>query len=178
MYENRRFNLYKIIRSSDGKKRYYAKADGKWIEVGEAVFHLLDSTERRQQYLNRQQIHNRDVSIELLDSLLMNDSTNRLALQIADRNTPENAYLAQEAELLRSLLISVLPLCIDRLPDRDKELIKSLFFSGVPVGQYAKTIGVDRKGIYNRKKRILDKLRKDLIAQIGRPVDGGDLDGE
>ncbi|MDO4563434.1 MAG: hypothetical protein Q4C12_06320 [Clostridia bacterium] len=175
MYKNRRFNLYKIMYSSDGQKHYYAKASEEWIEVSEAVFRLLDSTERRQQYLDSKHIRNHDVSIELLDSLLKNDSNYKLALQIADLDTPEKRLLEKETELLRLLLIRILPLCIDKLPDQDKALIKALFYSGVPVGKYAEKMGIDRKGVFTRKKRILNKLRNDLIAQLGYFVDGGDL---
>ena len=108
MYKNRRFNLYKIMYSSDGQKHYYAKASEEWIEVSEAVFRLLDSTERRQQYLDSKHIRNHDVSIELLDSLLKNDSNYKLALQIADLDTPEKRLLEKETELLRLLLIRIL----------------------------------------------------------------------
>ena len=139
------------------------------------MFQLLDSTERRQTYLDARSVRNNDVSIDFISTLMESEDHSKLARVIADYNSPEKLCLSQESERLRKLLCHALPPCMKGLPAPDRALIEAIFYKGVSESEYAAYLGVDRKGVYNRKKRILAKLRKDLIARIGYAINGGDL---
>ncbi len=171
----KRLNKYRIKTSKGGEKHYYVKADGRWIEVDKAVYRLLDSTERRQQYLDNKRIIKKDISLDYLNQLLEHEGTNKTAMLIANAHTPETILLAKESNRMFKEMLDYLPGCIKTLSEQDKALIEVLFFSDISESEYARILGVARKSLYTRKKRILAILRKALVERIGYLADGGDL---
>ena len=78
-------------------------------------------------------------------------------------NFPSN--YSPEDEALAKMEVEELYRSLDRLNNRERELIDALFFSndgrGMSEREYAKLSGIPRKTIAYQKKKILEKLKFD-----------------
>lgn len=71
---------------------------------------------------------------------------------------PEDLVIAKEDKAESLALLGKLPEAMDRLTEKERELIQVLFYAGTSVREYARQSGVDEKAIRKRRDRILKKL--------------------
>ncbi|MEA2415699.1 MAG: hypothetical protein QOI58_2356 [Thermoanaerobaculia bacterium] len=78
----------------------------------------------------------------------------------------------------------ILKHAISRLDDEDRLIMHLRFEEGLKVPQIARSLGADQKQLYRRIGRILDGLRRELLAQqvdeeeVRAIISGGELDDE
>ena len=82
-----------------------------------------------------------------------------------ERLLGENRQFAIECEgvedsAVKAVMIQKMLSCLKLLTTEEQELINELFFNGKSEHQMAKTSGIPRMTIHNRKKRILAQLKK------------------
>ncbi len=66
------------------------------------------------------------------------------------------------AEVINGTEAERLHRAIAQLEPQQQELVKAIYFEGVPVGEYAKRCGTSQPSISRRKDRILKSLKKIL----------------
>ena len=60
---------------------------------------------------------------------------------------------------MTDLSLTLLPEVIDQLPERERTVINGLFFERVSMGEIAKSLGTDRKGVQRIRDYALVMLR-------------------
>lgn len=60
---------------------------------------------------------------------------------------------------MTDLSLTLLPEVIDQLPERERTVINGLFFERVSMGEIAKSLGTDRKGVQRIRDYALTMLR-------------------
>ena len=68
--------------------------------------------------------------------------------------------LSTEDQVELKLMIEKLRLCLEMLPEEERELIKELFYNKLSERALSEKTGIHNMTIHNRKVRILKKLKK------------------
>ena len=140
------------------KKTNYRK---KYPGLREEIIEVLEKSDRKMEYqqydlkVERYRIDYTKGTIIYLPS--REDSFDRLL--------EENKQFEADAEdvedaALKAVMIEKLLNCLKLLSPEEQELISELFFKGKSEHQLAKTTGIPRMTIHNRKNRILSQLKK------------------
>lgn len=67
-----------------------------------------------------------------------------------------------EDEVVRKVMKDTVSYLVGRLPESDRDLIKSLFYFNIPEAEYAKQVSLSRQTINLRKRLILRNMKKIL----------------
>ena len=77
---------------------------------------------------------------------------------------PDDAYLPSEVDVLADVLRNTeaqrLYKAISQLEPQQQELVKAIYFDGIPIVEYARMCGTSQPAISRRKDRVLKKLKK------------------
>jgi len=129
--------------------------DGNTVEVGEEVYLAYSQMHRRELYLEQLQEAASPISLEKL-------AENNVPVDLyMSRHSPssESIVITKEASEEQKILLSKLPEAIEQLKEDEQELIRALFFDGVPAREYARMQGVSDMAVRKRRDRILAKLK-------------------
>ena len=127
--------------------------DGTLVEVNREVYLEWYQSERRERYLRERDRKYGLCSIEKLhekgyfpqQSIFTEDATQEAALRNECQSRLQNV--------------------LKNLPEQDGQLIKLLYFEEITVKKAADIFNCSRKTIQNRRKRILEKIRK-MMGEI------------
>lgn len=142
------------------KKINYRK---KYPGLSNEIIDVLEKSDRKMEYqqydlkVERYRINYTKGTVKCLPS--REDSYDRLL--------EENKQFADAAEgvedtAVKAVMIENMLKCLKLLSPEEQALISELFFKGKSEHQLAKTTGIPRMTIHNRKNRILTKLKKYL----------------
>ena len=79
---------------------------------------------------------------------------------------------------MTDLAATLLPEVIDQLPDRERTVINGLFFERISMGEIAKSLGTDRKGVQRIRDYALTMLRgalQEACEQLADTLKDGDV---
>lgn len=127
--------------------------DGTLVEVNREIYLEWYQTERRERYQRE-----RDRKYGLCSIEKLHEKGYFPEQSICARDTTQEAALRNECQ---SRLQNVLK----NLPEQDGQLIKLLYFEEITVKKAADIFNCSRKTIQNRRKRILEKIRK-MMGEI------------
>ena len=126
--------------------------DGTLVEVNREIYLEWYRSERRERY---QKERDRKYGLCSIDKLHANGYFPEQSICVSDT--------VQEAALRNEYRIK-LENALKNLPEQDTRLIKLLFFEEITVKKAADIFNCNRKTIQNRRKRILEKIRKMIEA--------------
>lgn len=149
---------YRRVKDKDGNViKNIIKINGQSVEVSEEVFLAYSQSDRKVRYKKeKDEKKDKPLSIEALreygvsiEGLLFNKN-----YQIHTYNQ----YTYTDEELIEMILNE-----IDKLPEDEKELIKSICINGMTIRKYAELKGCSCSTVEYHKKRILEKIRKNIV---------------
>lgn len=132
--------------SYEGKK--FIPLHGMLMEVTQEQYQEFYQDRRRQKYLDERSKGNGDISIDMLTTPEFNGED----ILVSSEDVEEQAVHRILVESLRS--------CLTSLTADEQDLIKALFYDGHSERAWSAKSGIPQKTINDRKRRILDKLRK------------------
>lgn len=131
------------------KEKYFISIEGKLIEVEENVYIAYYKMGRRERYLEERDKENGVLSYDAMDQNGM------VGLEMFE----DPAIRSLEDMALAKELVEQLHCCIDMLPKAERELIQAIYFDGMTVKEYSKSINRTQPAVSYRHKKILSKLR-------------------
>ena len=149
---------YGQIKDKDGNViKNIIKINGQSVEVSEEVFLAYSQSDRKVRYKKEKDTKkDKPLSIEALreygvsiEGLLFNKNY-KIHMYSPYTNTDE--------ELIEIILNE-----IAKLPSDERELIKSICINGMTTRKYAELKGCSHSTVVYHKKRILEKIRKNIV---------------
>jgi len=163
-----KYNNYRKKKNDDGSLVYIITVDGEDVEVSAAVYKEYAASSRKMKYmeldLKRDRVlrdvkgrpvrdargiaavlSEREVSLEMLIDEGWDHPTSN--------PTPEEAVLAKDKPEIKELRR-----CVALLTDVEQALIRSLFYEGKTIREYAETIGESKSKVDRLKTIIQEKL--------------------
>ena len=134
-----------------GNGKYYIALHGEIHEVSHAVYQAYYQGKRKEKYIYEQDKAHEN---HILDISGMEELEGESGCCLA------SAQPSIEDQLLEQELHNHLHQCLQMLPEADRALIQTIYFSGETESSYAKLIGLTQPGVSKRHKKILAKLRK------------------
>lgn len=132
-------------------RRYFIPVDGKYYETTKEIYEVYYRMDRRERYLEE-----RDIKKGVVNFSDMGYSYCSAEEILSDKDT----YI--ETQIMNKMLMETVLEAISILDEEEKWLIQELFFCGKSQRQLSKEADIPLMTINNRKKRVLDKLRKQL----------------
>ena len=130
------------------EKRFVVRIKGELIDVPEEVYRAYYSEARRERTQIERDTRNRLVYYNARDT---EKSTGAESIASND-SLPEDVVIARmSAEKIKR--------CLERLTDRERELIHALFYCDETVAGLSRKLGVPRKTLESHRNKILKKLR-------------------
>jgi DNA-directed RNA polymerase specialized sigma24 family protein len=136
--------------------------NGQFVEVSEEVFTEYNKGNRKMRYME-QDLKVERIIIEPISETIKvipsrEDSLNRLI----DESKKEFAIDQESAEdnVVQRIMISEMRNCLLLLNADELELINALFFEGYTERSWSKHTGIAVMTLYDRKIKILNKLKK------------------
>lgn len=130
------------------KRKYFIPISGKLYETNEIIYKTYYSMYRRERYLEE-----RSRKHELSYDALI-DANYPIEDKVVDK--PNNI----EDDVVSHILIEEIFLAVSKLTEKEKWLIKELFFYGKSERKVSAETSIPRKTISYRKNKILNKLQK------------------
>jgi len=146
---------YRKIRQPDGTVKNLIFVDGQAVEVTDEVFAAYSQMDRQERYQEELLQDNPHVSLEKLAEACV--PIEEYMLEQAP--SPEDICISMEDAAEQAALLRLLPEALEQLTESERELIRALYFEGVPVREYARQKGVRLFVIQKRRDRILAKLK-------------------
>ncbi len=131
------------------EKKYYIRIHNTLVPVTSDVYKAYHSTKRSEKTLNEKDERNGLVSYNALDT----------ADILGEEIVYDAEALSVENIAVNNVLCDKLRRCLDMLPEKERELIKALYFEELSERQFAEQTGNHYMTIHNRKVRILRKLK-------------------
>ncbi|WP_202708646.1 sigma-70 family RNA polymerase sigma factor [Sporosalibacterium faouarense] len=132
-------------------RRYFIPVDGKYYETTKEIYEVYYRMDRRERYLEE-----RDLKKGVVNFSDMGYSYYSAEEILSDKDTDI------ETEIMNKMLMETVLEAISTLDEEEKWLIQELFFCGKSQRQLSKETDIPLMTINNRKKKVLDKLRKQL----------------
>ena len=132
-------------------RKYFIPVDGKYYETTKEIYEVYYRMDRRERYLEE-----RDLKKGVVNFSDMGDSYCSAEEILSDKDTDI------ETEIMNKMLMETVLEAISILDEEEKWLIQELFFCGKSQRQLSKETDISLMTINNRKKRVLEKLRKQL----------------
>lgn len=146
---------YRKIRQPDGTIKNLIFVDGQAVEVTDEVFAAYSQMDRQERYQEELLQDNPYVSLEkLADACVPIEE-----YMLEQAPSPEDICISMEDAAEQAALLRLLPEALEQLTESERELIRALYFEGVPVREYARQKGVRLFVIQKRRDRILAKLK-------------------
>ncbi|MBF4692261.1 sigma-70 family RNA polymerase sigma factor [Fusibacter ferrireducens] len=133
------------------KRKYFISVAGEKCEITKEIYEVFYRMDRRERYLEE-----RDFKKGVIIFSDMKRNYCSAEGIIPDKNTDI------ETEVINKVLMETVLEAISILNEEEKWLIQELFFFEKSQRQLSKETGLPLMTISNRKKRVLEKLRKYL----------------
>lgn len=135
------------------REKYFINLNGQQIEVSQEVYYAYYGDERKERYLDEQD-KKRHVFVF---SALEEKDRNLLEFLRSAENIEEDVERQEKCKWIRTAL--------QKLPQKDQNLIDDLFYLEKTLAQVAEENGVSESAIRQRKSTVLKKLRKILSKE-------------
>ncbi|MDO5714767.1 MAG: sigma-70 family RNA polymerase sigma factor [Tissierellia bacterium] len=147
-----RSKIKRVLRGSRYKTFYYEEVDS------DLYFEIKRPDWRYEKRATRLAKDIRDGKLKLLyiDEERVDDDSN----EKAPFDIPSDIDIEQEA--MDHLRDEAIKEALNKLSEKERALIHLLFFEDYTEREAASKIGISQKTVNNRKKKILEKLKKDL----------------
>lgn len=132
------------------KRKYQIKVQGQLVPVCEEVYYTYYRMKRRELYLEEKDKAHGVFHYSALDTWETNGED-----AIPDLTSPH-----LDDVVMDKLIEEKLHQCLTLLAKEEHKLIFALYFQNKSEHQIAAETGIPRMTIHNRKKRILDRLRR------------------
>lgn len=139
--------IRRILYEDTYKRKRFIPVQGMLLEVSIAEYKEFYKDVERHKYCKKVSKANNLVSLDELEE-------ERSSIADIDTNI--------EAQVERNLEVERLKQALLKLDNNEYEIIKALFYDEKTVREYAKTLGVPFMTLQNRKKKILEKIKKYL----------------
>lgn len=131
------------------KKKFFIRVDSQVVSVTEDVYREYYKMDRHERYLEERDIAHGRV-------LYSNMDTDEI---LGEETIPDMDVKSVEQTAIDEIVIEKLRLCLDMLPDKERNLVDALFFKGYSEREWSVISGIPRKTIGDRRSRILAKLK-------------------
>ena len=141
---------YKRLRDENGNViANVIYVDGVEVSVSDEVYEAYASMDRRERYLEEREGAEKPLSFEML---------------LEEGYTEDALCSAENLEdtISDKLLYRKLKTVLGNLDTADQEMIRTVFFDGISMREYAKRIGVYPRAVVYRMERLLKTLRNKL----------------
>ena len=150
MYNWKTERNYKRLRDENGNViANVIYVDGVEVSVSDEVYEAYASMDRRERYLEEREGAEKPLSFEML----------------LEKGYTEDALCSAENledTISDKLLYRKLKTVLGNLDTADQEMIRTVFFDGISMREYAKRIGVYPRAVVYRMERLLKTLRNKL----------------
>lgn len=126
---------------------------------------FAEATGTRSQKQAKDPIH----SALSLEYPLSDDSDAALLLEVIPDPASEIPMQGVEEQIYQQQLRNALEMALDKLPDKQRDIISKKYLEGIPVEQIAVEIGTTREVIRQNEKNGLRRLRQPANAKLLRP---------
>ena len=150
MYNWKTERNYKRLRDENGNViANVIYVDGVEVSVSDEVYEAYASVDRRERYLEEREGAEKPLSFEML---------------LEEGYTEDALCSAENLEdtISDKLLYRKLKTVLGNLDTADQEMIRTVFFDGISMREYAKRIGVYPRAVVYRMERLLKTLRNKL----------------
>jgi DNA-directed RNA polymerase specialized sigma subunit len=150
MYNWKTERNYKRLRDENGNViANVIYVDGVEVSVSDEVYEAYASMDRRERYLEEREGAEKPLSFEML---------------LEEGYTEDALCSAENLEdtISDKLLYRKLKTVLGNLDTADQEMIRTVFFDGISMREYAKRIGVYPRAVVYRMERLLKTLRNKL----------------
>ncbi len=132
------------------RERYLIPVEGKLVEVDQAVYETYYQMDRRARYIEECDVENGVVSYQAIETEGVDGEA---GLKDPNAASMEDSVITQE-------ILGQLYRCIAALPRPERELILAIYYEGLSADDYAKRIGLTKRGVNKQRKRTLLKMRE------------------
>ena len=150
MYNWKTERNYKRLRDENGNViANVIYVDGVEVSVSDEVYEAYASMDRRERYLEEREGAEKPLSFEML---------------LEEGYTEDALCSAENLEdtISDKLLYRKLKTVLGNLDTADQEMIRTVFFDGISMREYAKRIGVYPRAVVYRMERLLKTPRNKL----------------
>ena len=154
--------LYEYLRSEEGKIKYFDvwQDDDRAVMVGVEVpterAKAYESEKRRRRYLSAV-MEELDISITSLEVVMDAESGS-----VNGESALSSLSIDIEDALVEKIEKEELHRALKKLTQEERAFIKALFFDGYSEREWSRITGIPQKTINNRRRKIIDKLKKFL----------------
>jgi RNA polymerase sigma factor (sigma-70 family) len=146
---------YRKIRQPDGTVKNMIFVDGQAVEVTDEVFAAYSQMDRQERYQEEIREEIPHISWEkLADACVPIEE-----YMLEQAPSPEDICISMEDAAEQAALLRLLPEAMEQLTESEQELIRALFFEGVPAREYARRMGISDMAVRKKRDRILMKLK-------------------
>jgi len=131
------------------KSRRFIPMHGMLLEVQEKDYKEFYRAIRRQKYLQEESVRVNEVSYNALDTD-----------EMSGEETIVDPSPLPDAVVVDRLMLETLRLCMDRLNERDRDLLTALYFDGKTEREVSEETGIPQKTLNDRRHRALERLRE------------------
>lgn len=157
---------YKVVKDADGKKTYYAKAFGEWVEVTMEVFKYMVSNDRRMRYLNAREAAHREYSIDEY-TRLYNDSPCGRLMPAALTSPSADESLFHEQDEFRSNRIEItISEQMKRLVGLDYVIVSTLLIHNRTLNYCSELLNMPIQTIWSRYEKLRHRLYKMCLEAL------------
>lgn len=146
------------------REKYIIVISGEAVEVTPEVYEVYYRAERKERHFMYELKAGRSRTDKITGEKIflpsLEDSYDRL---VEGSMQFENHMYDTEEEVLTNLMVERLNQAIAALSFEEAEIIRQLYYGEVSEMKLAESLGMPRRTLRDKKKRILDKLRKMLL---------------
>lgn len=132
------------------RERYLIPIQGILVEVSEEVYTEFYRSDRRERYLVEK---DRENGVFSYHSIFARSPS-------AEGGIADPQAAALEERYAEQTRLHNLDRCISYLLRSERELVIAIFYEGLKPSEYANRIGMTKRGVNKKKKRILLKMRR------------------
>ncbi len=163
---------YKVVKDDDGKKTYFAKAYGEWIEVTKEVFSFMTSNDRRMRYIYAREAEEGYISLDAIYEATEETENPLFAEDMPSTPGPDNDILDKLCGSTDELFISVINEKIDELRGLDRIIAMEVFINKRSMVEYSAAIRVSRHALMKKVHRISKEIRSSCMKELMERYEG------
>ncbi len=163
---------YKVVKDDDGKKTYFAKAFGEWIEVTKEVFSFMTSNDRRMRYIYAREAEEGCISLDAIYEATEETENPLFAEDMPSTPGPDNDILDKLCGSTDELFISVINEKIDELRGLDRIIAMEVFINKRSMVEYSAAIRVSRHALMKKVHRISKEIRSSCMKELMERYEG------
>ena len=163
---------YKVEKTTDGKKIYFAKAFGEWVEVSKEVFGFMTSNDRHMRYLYARDAEEGCISLDAIYEATEETENPLFAEDMPSTPGPDGDILDRLCGSTDGLFLSVIKEKLDELRGLDRIIAMEVFINKRSMVEYSAAIRVSRQALMKKVHRISKKIRSSCMKELMERYEG------